>query len=92
IPHFMGTPGYVYAYAYGFLFALAVFRKYEQEGEAMVEPYLEVLRSGGSKPPEELAQMVGLDLTDSKIWESGIEALAAELDEAEALANEIGLS
>lgn len=91
IPHFMGTPGYVYAYAYGFLFALAVFRKYEQEGEAMVEPYLEVLRSGGSKPPEELAQMVGLDLTDSKIWESGIEALSTELDEAEALANEIGL-
>ncbi|MEX0850952.1 MAG: M3 family oligoendopeptidase [Gaiellaceae bacterium] len=91
IPHFMGTPGYVYAYAYGFLFALAVFRKYEQEGDAMVEPYLELLRSGGSKPPEELARMVGLDLTDSKIWESGIEALAAELDEAEALANEIGL-
>ncbi|MBA3434290.1 MAG: M3 family oligoendopeptidase [Actinobacteria bacterium] len=91
IPHFMGTPGYVYAYAYGFLFALAVFRKYEQEGDSMVEPYLELLRSGGSKAPEELAQMVGLDLTDPKIWESGIEALAVELDEAEALANEIGL-
>ena len=91
IPHFMGTPGYVYAYAYGFLFALAVFRKYEQEGDSMVEPYVELLRSGGSKAPEELAQMVGLDLTDPKIWESGIEALAVELDEAEALANEIGL-
>jgi oligoendopeptidase F len=91
IPHFMGSPGYVYAYAYGFLFALAIFRKYELEGEAMVEPYLEVLRAGGSKPPEELAQIVGLDLTDPRIWESGIDALAAELDEAEALANEIGL-
>jgi oligoendopeptidase F len=91
IPHFMGTPGYVYAYAYGFLFALSVFRKYEQEGDSMVEPYLELLRSGGSKAPEELAQMVGLDLTDPKIWESGIEALAVELDEAEALANEIGI-
>jgi oligoendopeptidase F len=92
IPHFLSTPGYVYAYAYGFLFALAIFRKYEQEGEAMVEPYLDVLRSGGSKPPEELAQIVGLDLSDPKIWESGIEALSAELDEAEALATEIGLS
>ncbi|MGH3134455.1 MAG: M3 family oligoendopeptidase [Gaiellaceae bacterium] len=91
ISHFMGTPGYVYAYAYGFLFALAVFRRYEQEGEAMVAPYLDLLRAGGSKPPEELAQMVGLDLTDTKIWESGIDALAAELDEAEALATEIGL-
>jgi oligoendopeptidase F len=91
IPHFMSTPGYVYAYAYGFLFALAIFRRYEQEGDSMVEPYLDVLRSGGSKSPEELAQIVGLDLTDPKIWESGIEALASELDEAEALAGEIGL-
>lgn len=91
IPHFTSTPGYVYAYAYGFLFALSIFRRYEIEGEAMVEPYFEVLRSGGSKPPEELAQIVGLDLTDPSIWESGIDALAAELDQAEALATEIGL-
>jgi oligoendopeptidase F len=91
IPHFMGSPGYVYAYAYGFLFALSIFRKYELEGEAMVEPYLEVLRAGGSKPPEELAEIVGLDLTDPGIWATGIDALAVELDEAEALANDIGL-
>ena len=91
IPHFMGSPGYVYAYAYGFLFALAIFRKYELEGDSMVDPYLEVLRAGGSRPPEELAQIVGLDLTDPRIWESGIDALEAELDEAEVLANEIGL-
>ena len=56
IPHFIGTPGYVYAYSYGFLFALSIFRKYELEGESMVEPYLDVLRAGGSKPPEELAR------------------------------------
>jgi oligoendopeptidase F len=91
IPHFIGTPGYVYAYSYGFLFALSIFRKYELEGDSMVEPYLDLLRAGGSKPPAELAQMVGLDLTDPKIWEAGIDALAAELDEAEALANDIGL-
>ena len=91
ISHFMGSPGYVYAYAYGSLFALSIFRKYELEGEAMVEPYLDVLRAGGSKPPEELAQLVGLDLTDPGIWESGIDALAVELDEAEALAGDLGL-
>jgi oligoendopeptidase F len=92
IPHFLSTPGYVYAYAYGFLFALSIFRRYELEGEAMVEPYLELLRSGGSKPPEELARMVGLDLADPAIWDNGIDALAGELDEAEALASEIGLA
>jgi oligoendopeptidase F len=91
IPHFIGTPGYVYAYAYGFLFALSIFRKYELEGDSMVVPYLDLLRAGGSKPPGELAEMVGLDLTDPKIWEAGIEALAVELDEAEALAVDIGL-
>jgi oligoendopeptidase F len=91
IPHFLGSPGYVYAYAYGFLFALAIFRRYEIEGEALVEPYFDVLRAGGSKAPEELARMVGLDLTDPSIWDSGIDAFAAELDEAEALAKELGL-
>ena len=91
IPHFIGTPGYVYAYSYGFLFALSIFRKYELEGDSMVEPYLDVLRAGGSKPPEELAEMVGLDLTDRRIWDAGIDALAVELDEAEALAVDIGL-
>ena len=92
IPHFIGTPGYVYAYSYGFLFALSIFRKYELEGEAMVEPYLDVLRAGGSKTPEELAEMVELDLTDRRIWDAGIDALAVELDEAEALAVDLGLS
>ena len=91
IPHFIGTPGYVYAYSYGFLFALSIFRKYELEGDSMVAPYLDLLRAGGSKQPAELAEMVGLDLTDPKIWEAGIEALAVELDEAEALAVDIGL-
>lgn len=92
IPHFTGAPGYVYAYAFGYLFSLAVYRRYEEEGEAMVEPYFDLLRAGGSVPPEELAQIVGLDLTDPAIWSSGIDALSAELDEAERLAAELDLS
>jgi oligoendopeptidase F len=91
IPHFTGVPGYVYAYAYGYLFALAIYRRYLAEGDAMIEPYLDVLRAGGSRAPEELARMVGLDLADPAIWASGIEALSTELDEAETLANELGL-
>jgi oligoendopeptidase F len=92
IPHFTGTPGYVYAYAYGYLFSLAIYRRYVKEGESMIEPYLDLLRAGGSRAPEELAQLVGLDLTDPAIWASGIDALAEELDEAERLAGEIGLA
>jgi oligoendopeptidase F len=89
IPHFMGSPGYVYAYAYGYLFALAIYRRYLEDGDAIVGPYLDLLRAGGSKSPEELGRMVGLDLTDPVIWASGIDALSVELDEAERLADEL---
>ena len=56
-----------------------------------IEPYLDLLRAGGSRSPEELAHIVGLDLTDPSIWASGLEALGEELDEAERLADELGL-
>ena len=91
IPHFASSPGYVYAYAYGYLFALSVFRLYELQGDAMVAPYLELLELGGSRSPSELAKVVGLDLDDPAIWSTGIDALAEELDEAERLAAEIGV-
>ena len=51
IPHFINTPGYVYAYAYGQLLALSVYRQYEQQGAAFVPAYLELLASGGSRSP-----------------------------------------
>jgi oligoendopeptidase F len=54
VPHFIGSPGYVYAYAYGQLLALAVYGRYEEEGEAFVPAYLELLSAGGSRSPEEL--------------------------------------
>lgn len=92
IPHFMSTPGYVYAYTYGYLFALTIFRRYEQEGDALVEPYLELLSLGGSRSPVDLAKLVGLDLTDPSIWSTGIDALADDVDEAERLAAEVGLT
>jgi oligoendopeptidase F len=92
VPHFAAVPGYVYAYAYGFLFALTIFRRYEEQGEALVEPYFELLRAGGSRSPEELARIVELDLADPAIWASGIDALETELAEAEALASELDLT
>ena len=91
IPHFTGAPGYVYAYAFGYLFSLAIYRRYVLEGNSMVEPYLDLLRAGGSRSPEELARIVGLDLTDPSIWASGLDALGEELDEAERLADELEL-
>jgi len=51
IPHFIGTPGYVYAYAYGQLLALSVYAQYEARGDAFVPQYLDMLRAGGSMSP-----------------------------------------
>jgi oligoendopeptidase F len=90
IPHFVGAPGYVYAYAFGYLFSLAIFRRYEKEGPAIVGPYLDLLRAGGSDTPEVLAKIVGLDLSDPGFWAEGLEAVDQLLAEAEALAEKTG--
>jgi oligoendopeptidase F len=90
IPHFVDTPGYVYAYAYGHLLALSVYRRYEQEGEGFVSAYLDLLRAGGSRPPEELAQIVGVDLSDPGFWSSGLDLIERQLEAAERAAEEAG--
>ena len=59
IPHFINTPGYVYAYAYGQLLALSVYRRYREEGEAFVPRYPRAALRRGSQPPEELGRIVG---------------------------------
>jgi oligoendopeptidase F len=86
VPHFVVSPGYVYAYAYGYLFSLAIFRRWERVGDTLVEPYLDLLRAGGSQPPEQLAAIVGLDLSDRALWEDGLAAIDVLLGEAEDLA------
>jgi oligoendopeptidase F len=90
IPHFIGTPGYVYAYAYGQLLALSVYERYQQEGAALVPRYLELLAAGGSKSPEELAQIVGIDLADPGFWDAGLELVERQLRQAEEAAEASG--
>jgi oligoendopeptidase F len=89
VPHFIGTPGYVYAYAYGQLLALSVYGRYLEEGEAFVPRYLEMLAAGGSRSPEELAAIAGLDLTDPGFWARGLDLVRAQLEQAEAAAEEV---
>jgi oligoendopeptidase F len=88
VPHFISTPGYVYAYAYGQLLALAVYARYEQEGEAFVPAYLQMLAAGGSRSPEELGRMVGVDLADPGFWDAGLALVERQLSDAEAAARE----
>jgi oligoendopeptidase F len=88
--HFVDAPGYVYAYAYGHLLALSVYRRYEEHGEAFVPSYLELLRAGGSRPPEELGAIVGVDLSDPDFWSSGLDLVERQLEAAEGAAREAG--
>jgi oligoendopeptidase F len=90
VPHFIGSPGYVYAYAYGQLLALSVYQRYEQEGPELVPRYLEMLAAGGSKSPEELGRIVGVDLSDPGFWDAGLDLVERQLQEAEAAAEASG--
>ncbi len=91
VPHFINTPGYVYAYAYGQLLAMSVYRRYVQEGEEFVPRYLELLGAGGSQNPEDVAKIAGLDLTDPGFWDAGLALVEENLEAAEAAAEESGL-
>jgi oligoendopeptidase F len=82
VPHFIGTPGYVYAYAFGQLLALSVYRLYTERGEEIVPAYLEMLAAGGSRSPEELAEIVGVDLSDPGFWDSGLDLVEQQLTAA----------
>jgi len=90
IPHFIGSPGYVYAYAYGQLLALSVYERYEQLGAELVPSYLELLAAGGSKPPEELGRIVGVDLADPGFWQTGLDLVERQLTDAEDAARASG--
>lgn len=90
IPHFIHTPGYVYAYAYGQLLALSVYRRYVEEGDAFVPAYVELLAAGGSRSPEELGRIVGVDLADPGFWDGGLTLVEEQLEAAEAAAVEAG--
>jgi oligoendopeptidase F len=83
VPHFIGTPGYVYAYAYGQLLALSVYGRYLDEGESFVPRYIELLSAGGSRSPEEIAAIAGLDLADPEFWSNGLKLVRDQLEAAE---------
>lgn len=85
IPHFVNTPGYVYAYAYGQLLALSIYQRYREVGDGFVPDYLALLAAGGSRSPEELGKLVGVDLTDPGFWHAGldlVEELGRQAEEA----------
>jgi oligoendopeptidase F len=85
IGHFIRSPFYCYAYAFGELLVLALFQKYRQDGAAFVPRYLELLSSGGCDAPHVLLAKLGVDVTDPGFWDLGLRLLTDMVAEAERL-------
>jgi oligoendopeptidase F len=83
IPHIYATPFYVYAYAFGQLLVLSLYRQFRQEGEAFKPRYRKILSTGGSQSPASLLADAGIDIRQASFWQGGydvISELVAELE------------
>ncbi|UMA65821.1 M3 family oligoendopeptidase [Roseivivax marinus] len=85
IPHFVHTPFYVYAYAFGDGLVNALYAEYRERPEGFQEKYFEMLRAGGSKHHKDLLAPFGLDATDPTFWHKGLSMIEGFIDELEAM-------
>jgi oligoendopeptidase F len=84
ISHFIHARFYCFSYVFGELLVLALYRRHQAEGAAFAPRYLDLLRAGGSAPPEELLRPLGIDLADPEFWAGGyavVREMVAELKE-----------
>lgn len=85
IPHLYNTPFYCYAYSFGQLLVLALYRRYQQEGEAFKPGYLKLLSYGGSKSPAEALAEMDIDIADAAFWRGGFEVVEDLIDELKSI-------
>jgi len=85
IPHFVHSPFYVYAYAFGDGLVNALYAVYEEQPEGFQEKYFDMLKAGGSKHHKELLAPFGLDASDPAFWDKGLGMIESMIDELEAM-------
>ncbi|KFB09138.1 M3 family oligoendopeptidase [Nitratireductor basaltis] len=85
IPHFIHSPFYVYAYAFGDCLVNSLFAVYQQAESGFQQKYFEMLKAGGTKHHSELLAPFGLDATDPAFWSKGLSVIEGLIDELEAL-------
>ncbi|PRY91167.1 M3 family oligoendopeptidase [Donghicola tyrosinivorans] len=85
IPHFVHTPFYVYAYAFGDGLVNALYAAYQEQPEGFQDKYFEMLKAGGSKHHKELLAPFGLDASDPAFWDKGLSMIEGFIDELEAM-------
>jgi oligoendopeptidase F len=85
IPHFIHSPFYVYAYAFGDCLVNSLYAVYENASEGFAERYLAMLAAGGTKHYSELLKPFGLDAKDPRFWDGGLSVIAGMIDELETM-------
>ncbi|MFD1193456.1 M3 family oligoendopeptidase [Seohaeicola saemankumensis] len=85
IPHFVHSPFYVYAYAFGDGLVNALYAVYEENPEGFQDKYFDMLKAGGSKHHMDLLAPFGLDATDPAFWDKGLSMIEGMIDELEAM-------
>ena len=85
IPHFIHSPFYVYAYAFGDCLVNSLYAVYQNSEEGFAARYLDMLRAGGTLRHKELLAPFGLDASDPAFWSRGLGVVSGLIDELEAL-------
>jgi oligoendopeptidase F len=86
IPHFYHTPFYTYAYSFGNLLVLSLYRQYKLEGRPFVPKYVKVLSAGGSRKPEKLLMEAGIDISREEFWQQGFDYAQEMIQQLKSLA------
>jgi oligoendopeptidase F len=83
IPHIFASPFYCYAYSFGNLLVLALYRMYREQGGAFVPKYLDLLATGGAQAPGDILGKVGVDMTSEAFWQSGFDTIRDMVEQLE---------
>jgi oligoendopeptidase F len=83
IPHFIHSPFYVYAYAFGDCLVNSLYARYRESAQGFQEKYFEMLKAGGTKHHSDLLRPFGLDAADPKFWDKGLSVISGMIDELE---------
>ena len=83
IPHIFASPFYCYAYSFGNLLVLALYRMYREQGSTFVPRYLDLLSTGGSQSPQQILAKVGVDMTSVNFWQSGFDQIGEMIEQLE---------
>ncbi len=85
IPHIFSTPFYCYAYSFGQLLVLALYRRYQKDPDAFLPGYLRMLSYGGSARPEQILAEADINASDPAFWQGGFDIVAEIVDQLESL-------